>query len=97
MPCPVVIRQPILDKAGAIVRVARLKKTMNTLVRCMRVAPIAGERALDQLGPLRDLTGFDVGPAEITEKPPIVAPMRRQFLEQSQLRLMMIAASAKPQ
>ncbi len=94
---PVIALQPILDKAGAADRISRLEETMDALVRRMSIARIAGERALDQPGPLRYRTSFDVGPAKISEKPPIIVPMRRQLLEQRQLRLVVIAPPAEPQ
>ena len=94
---PVIALQPVLDKAGTTDRIARLEETMDALVRRMRIAQIACERALDQPGPFRYLPGFDVGPAEITEKPPVVTLARRQFFKQRQLRLVMIAAPAESQ
>jgi hypothetical protein len=95
--CSVVALQPILDKPGAAIRVARLEETMDALVRRMSIARIAGERALDQPRPLRNLTGFDIALAEIAEEPPVFAPARRQLFEQSQLRLVMIAPPAEAQ
>ena len=68
---------------------------MHALVCRMSIVQVAGERALDQPGALRNLPSFDVGPAEIAEKPPIVAPVRRQLFEQSQLRLVMVAPPAE--
>src|SRR5580700_3422534 len=73
------------------------KKAVDALVRRVSVPRVAGERALDQPGAFLDLAGLDVGPAEIAEKPPIVTPMRRQFFEQRQLRLVMVAPPAETQ
>src|SRR5215472_2510009 len=95
--CSLIALQPVFDKAGAIVRVTRLEETMNPLVRCMRIAEVGGERALDQPRALGNLAGFDVGPTEVAEEPPIAVPMRCQFFEQCQLRLVVIATSAESQ
>src|SRR5437667_3771954 len=95
MPGSLVPPQPVLDKGAAASRVSQLKEPVNALVRCVGIAWVAGERALDELDPDRDLAGFDVGPAEIAEKPPVVTPMRCQFFKQRQLRLMVIAPSAE--
>src|SRR6266436_8682693 len=97
MPRPVVAIEPILDERGTAGGVARLVKAVGSLVRCVCVPRVAGERTLDQPGSLRHLAGLDVGPAEITEKPPIVTPMRRQFFEQRELRFVMVAPAAEPQ
>src|SRR6516225_10300012 len=92
---PIVTLQPVLDKTRAAGGIARLEEAMDPLVRRVDITQVACERALDQLGALRHLPGFDVGPAEVTQKPPIVTPMRRQFFEQRRLRFVMIAAAAE--
>ena len=68
---------------------------MDALVRRMGIARIAGERAFDQPGPGGHFAGFDVSPTQIAEKPPVVTPVWRQFLEQRQLRLVMIEPPAE--
>ncbi len=59
------------------------------------VARIAFERALDLGGTAGDVAEFDARPAEIGEKPPVVAPMRRQPFEQRQLRFVMVDTAAE--
>jgi len=81
----VVALQPVLDEADAAGRIAGLEEAMDALVGRMRIVQVAGERSLDQSDSLRNLTCLDVGPAEITEKPPVVTLARRQLLEQRQL------------
>jgi hypothetical protein len=75
MPRAVVARQPSLEERGAAGRIALLEEAVDTLVRGMGIAGIAGERALDQPRAPRNLAGFDIGPAEISEKPPVVFPI----------------------
>ena len=89
--------QPVLDEAGTAGRVTRLEETVDPLMRRVGITRVAGERAFDQAGAGRDLSGLDVGPAEIAEKPPILAPMWRQFFEQLELSLVMIAPSTEAQ
>lgn len=78
-----VVRQPRLDKAGAAFRVARLEITMGAGMRGKGVARIAFERALDLGGAAPDVVQLDPRPAEIGEKPPVIAPMRRQPFERA--------------
>src|SRR5580704_14014713 len=88
--------QPVLDEAGAARGVAGLEIAVRTLVRAMRVLRVEPKRALDQRRPLGDISGLDIGPAEIAEKPPIIrAPARRQHLEQGKLRLVVVAPAAE--
>jgi hypothetical protein len=94
---PIIAIEPVLDKGGTARRIARLEEAMSALMRRVGIARIGGERSLDQTGAGRDISGLDVGPAEIAKKPPIVTPMRRQCFEQRQLRLMVIAPSAEAQ
>ena len=82
LPSPVIIRQPDFEKGGATRRVTGFEKPMDALVRRMGIPRIAGQRTLDQPGPDLDRAGFDIGPPEIAEKPLILAPRWRQFLEQ---------------
>ena len=91
----VIAFEPALDKAGAVGRIARLEETMGALVSRVGIARVPRELTLDHPGTGRNRTRFYMGPAEIAEKPPVVAPMRRQFLEQRQLRLVLVAAPAE--
>ena len=90
MPGSGIIRKPGLDKGDTAGCVARFKIAVDTLVSGVSIAPIAGERTLDQPGADGYLASFNVGPAQIAEKPPIIAPERRQFLQQRQLCLVMV-------
>ena len=97
LPGPVIIRQPGFEKGRPTRRVAGFEKPMDALMRRMGVPRIFGKRTLDQPGPDFDCACFDIGPPEIAEKPPILAPRSRQFLEQRQLGLVMIQPSAEPE
>jgi hypothetical protein len=54
---------------------------MRSLMRAMRVARVEFERAFDERDARRQITGLDIRPAEISQEPPILGPMRRQFLQ----------------
>ena len=95
MPRSVVIFQPCLYKTRTPRCVAQFEETMYALVRRMGVPRVAGERTLDQPGPKGDLACFDVGPTQIAEEPPIVTPIGRQFLQERQLHLVVIALPAE--
>ena len=94
---PVIALQPVFDKGGTAGGVARFEKAVDALMRCMGIARVSAEGSLDQPGPGGNLPGFDVGPAEVAEKPPIIIPVRRQFFKQRQLRLVMVAPAAETQ
>lgn len=96
LPRTLIFGQPRPDEIGSARRVAQFEETMRALMRCVRIPRIAGERALDQPGPSLHLAGFDIGPTEITKKPPILAPMRRQSLQQRKLLFVMIEPPTKP-
>jgi hypothetical protein len=97
LPSPVIIRQPGFEKDSPTRRVPGFEEPMDALMCRMGVPRISSQRTLDQPGPDLDCAGFYIGPPEIAEKPPILAPRWRQFLEQSQLGLVMIDPSAEPE
>jgi len=95
MPGSLIIRQPSIEEGRPATFVTGFEEAMDPLMGGMRIAWIAGQRALDQSSPRSDLSGFDIGPASIAEKPPIIAPERRQFLQQRQLCLVMVDPPAE--
>src|SRR3974390_2595785 len=92
-----VARQPIRQKGAAALGITGFEKAVRPLMRAVGVAWIERERALDKPGSVGDRAGFDLRPAEIAQKPPILRPVRRQLFEQGKLRFMVVTPAAEPQ
>ena len=95
LPLPGVVRQPFCEKRSAAGGVAHFEKAVGALMRGMSVPRVAGERTLDERDTGGNVSGLDIGPPQITEEPPVVAPLRRQLLKQRQLRLVVIDPPAE--
>jgi hypothetical protein len=93
----VVARQPAGDKCGTGIGLAGLEIAMRTSVRGKSVVGVERQRPLDFARPDSDGAGFDARPAEIGQKPSILAPVRREPFQQRQLRLVMVEPAAEPQ
>ena len=70
---------------------------MRPGMRGIGVVRVERQCPLDLARAGRDIAGFDAGPAEIGQKPPILVPLRREPLQQRQLRLVMVDPAAEPQ
>src|SRR4051812_18352423 len=93
----IVSRQPAGDEGGAGISLAGLEIAMRAGVRRNSVVGVERQRSLDFARPDSDSAGFDAGPAEIGQKPPILAPVRREPFQQRQLRVVMVEPAAEPQ
>src|SRR5579884_191860 len=91
----VVTAPPSGEKARAAAGITGLVIAMRAGMRRMRVPRVQRKRAFDQWNALGKRAGLDPRPAEIGEKPPILAPVGGKAFQQGALRLMMVAPPAK--
>src|SRR5579884_4074056 len=91
----VVTAPPSGEKARAAAGITGLVIAMRAGMRRMRVPRVQRKRAFDQWNALGKRAGLDPRPAEIGEKPPILAPVGGKAFQQGALRLMMVAPLAK--
>src|SRR5438477_4792655 len=93
----VVTGHPAGNERGAGIGIAGLEIAMDAGMRSKGIVGVERERSFDFARPGSDIAGFDAGPAEIGQKPPILVPMRREPFQERQLRFVMIDPAAEPQ
>src|SRR5438477_11510945 len=92
----VVTGEPSVDESGAGLGIAGFEIAMRPGMRGVGIMRIERQRPLDLTRAGRDIAGLDTRPAEIGQKPPILVPLRRrQALQQSQPRFVVIDPAAE--
>ena len=93
----VVAWQPLVDERLAFCRGASLVVTMGAAVHRVGVVGREFESAIEHRDAVVDAAGLDVSPTQGGEEPPVVAPSRRNGLEQRYLLVLEVLETAEPQ